>query len=155
MMKNTFSASEIVSVLQSEGYRAVYEHDGIDNAYISSGGQGNFWEINIGDTQDDEQMENVVITYLMSVNPVVFPVGKICNDYNRATRFGTASYSFDDDLDFEDSTFIRLDMGFSFDGGVSNDWLINQIRMWDVCVQIFIDTIHENEETVSDDASLS
>ena len=153
-MKNTFSASEIVAVLQSEGYRAVYEHDGIDNAYISSGGQGNFWEINIGDTQDDEQMENVVITYLMSVNPVVFPVGKICNDYNRATRFGTASYSFDDDLDFEDSTFIRLDMGFSFDGGVSNDWLINQIRMWDVCVQIFIDTIHENEEAISDDASI-
>jgi len=154
MMKNTFSASEIVSVLQGEGYRALYEHDGIDNAYISSGSQGNFWEINIGDTQDDEQMGNVVITYLMSVNPVQFPVGKICNDYNRATRFGTASYNFDDDLDFEDGAFIRLDLGISFDGGVSDDWLINQIRMWDVCVEIFIDTIHENEETVSDDASL-
>jgi len=154
MMKNTFSASEIVSVLQGEGYRALYEHDGIDNAYISSGSQGNFWEINIGDTQDDEQMGNVVITYLMSVNPVQFPVGKICNDYNRATRFGTASYNFDDDLEFEDGAFIRLDLGISFDGGVSDDWLINQIRMWDVCVEIFIDTIHENEETVSDDASL-
>ncbi len=153
-MKNTFSASEIVSVLQGEGYRALYEHDGIDNAYISSGSQGNFWEINIGDTQDDEQMGNVVITYLMSVNPVQFPVGKICNDYNRATRFGTASYNFDDDLEFEDGAFIRLDLGISFDGGVSDDWLINQIRMWDVCVEIFIDTIHENEETVSDDASL-
>jgi len=153
-MKNTFSASEIVSVLQGEGYRALYEHDGIDNAYISSGSQGNFWEINIGDTQDDEQMGNVVITYLMSVNPVQFPVGKICNDYNRATRFGTASYNFDDDLDFEDGAFIRLDLGISFDGGVSDDWLINQIRMWDVCVEIFIDTIHENEESVSDDASL-
>ena len=45
-MKNTFSASEIVSVLQGEGYRALYEHDGIDNAYISSGSQGNFWEMN-------------------------------------------------------------------------------------------------------------
>jgi len=153
-MKNTFSASEIVSVLQGEGYRALYEHDGIDNAYISSGSQGNFWEINIGDTQDDEQMGNVVITYLMSVNPVQFPVGKICNDYNRATRFGTASYNFDDDLDFEDGAFIRLDLGISFDGGVSDDWLINQIRMWDVCVEIFIDTIHENEEAISDDASL-
>ncbi len=153
-MKNTFSASEIVSVLQGEGYRALYEHDGIDNAYISSGSQGNFWEINIGDTQDDEQMGNVVITYLMSVNPVQFPVGKICNDYNRATRFGTASYNFDDDLEFEDGAFIRLDLGISFDGGVSDDWLINQIRTWDVCVEIFIDTIHENEETVSDDASL-
>jgi hypothetical protein len=153
-MKNTFSASEIVSVLQGEGYRALYEHDGIDNAYISSGSQGNFWEINIGDTQDDEQMGNVVITYLMSVNPVQFPVGKICNDYNRATRFGTASYNFDDDLDFEDGAFIRLDLGISFDGGVSDDWLINQIRMWDVCVEIFIDTTHENEEPVSDDASL-
>ena len=153
-MKNSFSANEIVAVLQGEGHRALYEHDGIDNAYISSGGQGNFWEINIGDTQDDEQMENIVITYLMSVNPVIFPVGKICNDYNRATRFGTASYSFDEDIDFESSAFIRLDMGFSFDGGVSNDWLINQIRMWDVCVQILIDTIHENEEPVSDDASL-
>ncbi len=153
-MKNTFSASEIVSVLQGEGYRALYEHDGIDNAYISSGSQGNFWEINIGDTQDDEQMGNVVITYLMSVNPVQFPVGKICNDYNRATRFGTASYNFDDDLEFEDGAFIRLDLGISFDGGVSDDWLINQIRMWEVCVEIFIDTIHENEETVSDDASL-
>ena len=154
MMKNTFSASEIVEILQGEGYRALYEYDGIDNAYISSGSQGNFWEINIGDTQDDEQMGNVVITYLMSVNPVQFPVGKICNDYNRATRFGTASYNFDDDLEFEDGAFIRLDLGISFDGGVSDDWLINQIRMWDVCVQIFIDTIHENEEAISDDASI-
>jgi hypothetical protein len=99
-------------------------------------------------------MDNVVITYLMSVNPVIFPVGKICNDYNRATRFGTASFSFDEEVDFEGSAFIRLDMGFSFDGGVSDEWLLHQIRMWDVCVQIFIDTIHENEEAISDDASL-
>jgi hypothetical protein len=90
----------------------------------------------------------------MTVNPVRFPVGKICNDYNRATRFGTASYFFDEDLDFEDGAYIRLDLGISFDGGVSDDWLIQQIKMWDVCVQIFIDTIHENEEAVSDDASL-
>ena len=55
-MKNTFSANEIVAVLQGEGYRALYEHDGIDTAYISSGSQGNFWEINIGDTQDDEHL---------------------------------------------------------------------------------------------------
>ena len=153
-MKNSFSANEIVAVLQGEGYRALDEHDGIDNAYISSGSQGNFWEINISDLQDDEQMENIVITYLMTVNPVRFPVGKICNDYNRATRFGTASYFFDEDLDFEDGAYIRLDLGISFDGGVSDDWLIQQIKMWEVCVQIFIDTIHENEETVSDDASL-
>jgi hypothetical protein len=45
-------------------------------------------------------------------------------------------------------------LGISFDGGVSDDWLLQQIKMWDVCVQIFIDTIHENEETVSDDVSL-
>ena len=99
-------------------------------------------------------MDNVVITYLMSVNPVIFPIGKICNDYNRATRFGTASYSFNEDTAVEGNVFIRLDMGLSFDGGVSDDWLIHQIRMWDVCVQIFIDTIHENEEKLSDDASL-
>jgi hypothetical protein len=134
--------------------RGEKQHDGIHNAYIESGSQGNFWEINIGDTQDDEQMDNVVITYLMSVNPVIFPIGKICNDYNRATRFGTASYSFNEDTAVEGNVFIRLDMGLSFDGGVSDDWLIHQIRMWDVCVQIFIDTIHENEEKLSDDASL-
>ena len=153
MMKNTFSAREIVAILQSEGYRALYEHDGIDNAHISSGSQGNFWEINIGDTQNDAQMDDVLITYMTSVDPVVFPVGKICNDYNRSMRFGTASYNFDDDLDYEESTFIRLDMVFSFDGGVSSDWLINQIRIWDVCVQKFIETIHENEEPISDDES--
>jgi len=153
-MKNTYSANEIIAILQSEGYRAVYEHDGIDNAFISSGSQGNFWEINIGDTKDDEQMDDVLITYLVAVDPVAFPVGKICNEYNRSTRFGTASYEFDDDPEFEDSAFIRLDMVFSFDGGVSDDWLINQIRMWDVCVQMFIDTVHGNEEPMSDDASL-
>ena len=153
-MRNTFSANEIISVLQGEGYRAVYEHDGVENAYIQSGSQGHFWEMNIGDTQADEQMENVVITYVMSVNPVRFPVGKICNDYNGATKFGTASYSFEEHIDFENDAFVRLDLGFSFGGGVSDDWVINQIRMWDICVQIFIDTIHENEEAVSDDASL-
>ena len=67
--------------------------------------------MNISAPQDDEQLENIVITYLMTVDQVQFPVGKICNDYNRASRFGAASYFFEEDLDFEDGAYIRLDLG--------------------------------------------
>jgi hypothetical protein len=145
-MKNTFSASEIVSVLQGEGYRALYEHDGIDNAYISSGSQGNFWEINIGDTQDDEQMGNILITYLMSVNPIRFPVGKICNQFNTISPNGVATFRMDDNHDLTEDVMISLDFSVSLTGGVADEWLEDSVSMWDYILGTFDKTVRECEE---------
>jgi len=151
MMKAMFTATEIISILQDEGYRAKYEVDDEGNASINSGSQGLSWEIRINTPDEDGNFEMLLFTYIEMVNHSIFPVGKICNDYNSEYNFGTASYTFSDEFGTTDESFIRLDLGASFMGGVTEEWVRTEIGRWEICLANFKKKIQVNEETLPDD----
>lgn len=151
MMKAMFTATEIISILQDEGYRAKYEVDEDGNSAIKSGSQGLSWEIRVNTPDEDGNFEMLLFTYLELVNHSIFPVGKICNDYNSEYNFGTASYTFSDEYGTADESFIRIDLGASFMGGVTEEWVRTEIGRWEICLANFKKKIEINEEALPDD----
>jgi len=135
-------------LLEEWGYRALYHRDGKDKALIQVfeiGNIGFWWQINIGDVAEDEQVQHMNFSMTLSVNPAHFPVGKICNDYNLVNLCGTAAY-------FEDETFGVPDMSLllthdvCFIGGVSEEWVNGQIARWKLALNRFEEIVETNEE---------
>jgi hypothetical protein len=95
MMKTEITADEIVSLLHNEGYRAVCEPSDI-NLTIHSASQGLAWEIYVGVTDTTEASNYLIFSHTRFVNPVLFPVGRICNEFNTVSPHGTATFGMDD-----------------------------------------------------------
>ena len=107
MMKTEITPEEIVSLLQNEGYRAVCEPCDI-NLTIHSASQGFAWEIFVGVTDESEASDFLIFSHSRSVSPVLFPVGRICNEFNTISPDGVATFSMDDNQDLTEDVMLSL-----------------------------------------------
>ena len=150
MMKTEITADEIVSLLHSLGYRASYELNDI-NLIVSSASQGFEWEIHISVTEESEASDFLIFSHTRLVSPVLFPVGKICNQFNIISPNGVATFRMDDNHDLTEDVMISLDFSVSLTGGVADEWLEDSISMWDYILGTFDKTVRECEEPAAKD----
>ena len=148
MMKTEITADEIVSLLHSLGYRASYELNDI-NLIVSSASQGFEWYIHISVTEESEASDFLIFSHTRLVSPVLFPVGKICNQFNIISPNGGATFRMDDNHDLTEDVMISLDFSVSLTGGVADEWLEDSISMWDYILGTFDKTVRECEEPTS------
>ena len=152
MMKTEITAEEIVSLLHSMGYRASYELNDI-NLIVSSASQGFEWYIHISVTEESEASDFLIFSHTRLVSPVLFPVGKICNQFNTISPNGVATFRMDDNHDLTEDVMISLDFSVSLTGGVADEWLEDSISMWDYILGAFDKTVRECEEPTAKDQS--
>ena len=150
MMKTEITADEIVSLLHSLGYRASYELNDI-NLIVSSASQGFEWYIHISVTEESEASDFLIFSHTRLVSPVLFPVGKICNQFNIISPNGVATFRMDDNHDLTEDVMISLDFSVSLTGGVADEWLEDSISMWDYILGTFDKTVRECEEPTAKD----
>jgi hypothetical protein len=150
MMKTEITADEIVSLLHSLGYRASYELNDI-NLIVSSASQGFEWYIHISVTEESEASDFLIFSHTRLVSPVLFPVGKICNQFNIISPNGVATFRMDDNHDLTEDVMISLDFSVSLTGGVADEWLEDSISMWDYILGTFDKTVRECEEPIVKD----
>ncbi len=151
-MKTEITADEIVSLLHALGYRASYELNDI-NLIVSSASQGFEWYIHISVTEESEASDFLIFSHTRLVSPVLFPVGKICNQFNIISPNGVATFRMDDNHDLTEDVMISLDFSVSLTGGVADEWLEDSISMWDYILGTFDKTVRECEEPASKDES--
>ena len=147
-MKTEITADEIVSLLHELGYRASYELNDI-NLIVSSASQGFEWYIHISVTEESEASDFLIFSHTRLVSPVLFPVGKICNQFNIISPNGVATFRMDDNHDLTEDVMISLDFSVSLTGGVADEWLEDSISMWDYILGTFDKTVRECEEPMS------
>ena len=147
-MKTEITADEIVSLLHSLGYRASYELNDI-NLIVSSASQGFEWYIHISVTEESEASDFLIFSHTRLVSPVLFPVGKICNQFNIISPNGVATFRMDDNHDLTEDVMISLDFAVSLTGGVADEWLEDSVSMWDYILGTFDKTVRECEEPTS------
>ena len=145
MMKTEITADEIVSLLHELGYRASYELNDI-NLIVSSASQGFEWYIHISVTEESEASDFLIFSHTRLVSPVLFPVGKICNQFNTISPYGVATFRMDDNHDLTEDVMISLDFSVSLTGGVTDAWLEDSISMWDYILGTFDKTVRDCEE---------
>ena len=145
MMKTEITADEIVSLLQNEGYRAVCEPSDI-NLTIHSASQGMDWEIYVGVTDESQATNFLIFSHSRFVNPVLFPVGRICNEFNTISPHGTATFGMADNQDMTEDVMISVDFSISLIGGVADEWLEDSISRWELILEIFDKKVRECEE---------
>ena len=150
MMKTEITADEIVSLLHELGYRASYELNDI-NLIVSSASQGFEWYIHISVTEESEASDFLIFSHTRLVSPVLFPVGKICNQFNIISPNGVATFRMDDNHDLTEDVMISLDFSVSLTGGVADEWLEDSISMWDYILGTFDKTVRECEEPAAKD----
>ena len=152
MMKTEITAEEIVSLLHELGYRASYELNDI-NLIVSSASQGFEWYIHISVTEESEASDFLIFSHTRLVSPVLFPVGKICNQFNTISPNGVATFRMDDNHDLTEDVMISLDFSVSLTGGVADEWLEDSISMWDYILGTFDKTVRDCEEPAAKDES--
>jgi hypothetical protein len=150
MMKTEITADEIVSLLQNTGYRAVCVPSDI-NLTIHSASQGMDWEIYVGVTDESQASNFLIFSHSRFVNPVLFPVGRICNEFNTVSPHGTATFGMDDNQDMTQDVMISVDFSISLIGGVADEWLEDSISRWELILEIFDKKVRECEEACSKD----
>ena len=150
MMKTEITADEIVSLLHELGYRASYELNDI-NLIVSSASQGFEWYIHISVTEESEASDFLIFSHTRLVSPVLFPVGKICNQFNIISPNGVATFRMDDNHDLTEDVLISLDFSVSLTGGVADEWLEDSVSMWDYILGAFDKTVRECEEPIVKD----
>jgi hypothetical protein len=150
MMKTEITADEIVSLLHALGYRASYELNDI-NLIVSSASQGFEWYIHISVTEESEASDFLIFSHTRLVSPVLFPVGKICNQFNIISPNGVATFRMDDNHDLTEDVMISLDFSVSLTGGVADEWLEDSVSMWDYILGAFDKTVRECEEPIVKD----
>ncbi len=150
MIKTEITADEIVSLLHSLGYRASYELNDI-NLIVSSASQGFEWYIHISVTEESEASDFLIFSHTRLVSPVLFPVGKICNQFNIISPNGVATFRMDDNHDLTEDVMISLDFSVSLTGGVADEWLEDSVSMWDYILGTFDKTVRECEEPAATD----
>jgi hypothetical protein len=132
------------------GYRASYELNDI-NLIVSSASQGFEWYIHISVTEESEASDFLIFSHTRLVSPVLFPVGKICNQFNIISPNGVATFRMDDNHDLTEDVMISLDFSVSLTGGVADEWLEDSISMWDYILGTFDKTVRECEEPSATD----
>jgi len=152
MMKTEITPEEIVSLLQNEGYRAVCEPCDI-NLTIYSASQGFAWEIFVGVTDESEASDFLIFSHSRSVSPVLFPVGRICNEFNTISPDGVATFSMDDNQDLTEEIMISLNFSVSLRGGVTEEWLEIAVSRWEMILEIFDKKVRECEEPAATNES--
>ena len=150
MMKTEITADEIVSLLQNEGYRAMCEPCDI-NLTIYSASQGFAWEIFVGVTDESEASDFLIFSHSRSVSPVLFPVGRICNEFNTISPDGVATYSMDENQDLTEDVMLSLNFSVSLRGGVAEEWLEIVVSRWEMILEIFDKTVRECKEPAAKD----
>ena len=150
MMKTEITADEIVSLLHSLGYRASYELDGSD-VEVESASQGFIWQVTICDSNESQASDFLIFSHLRGVNPVLFPIGRICNEFNSESPHGVATYLLVDDPDLDEEAILKLEFSVSLHGGVSDDWVISQITGWDFILGMFDKKVRECKEPAAKD----
>jgi len=145
MMKTEITADEVVSLLQSTGYRAMCEPSDI-NLTIHSASQGFEWEIHISVSEESEASDFLIFSHTRFVSPVMFPIGRICNEFNTISPNGVATFRMDDNHDLSEDVMISLSFSVSLTGGVADEWLEDSISMWDYILGTFDKTVRECEE---------
>jgi len=150
MMKTEITADEIVSLLHSLGYRAMCEPSEI-NLTVHSASQGLEWEIYVGVTDESEASDFLIFSHSRFVSPVLFPVGRICNEFNTISPDGVATYSTVDNEEIDDDVVLSLNFSVTLTGGVADEWLEDSISMWDYILGTFDKTVRECEEACSKD----
>jgi hypothetical protein len=105
-----------------------------DNSVIESGSGGWHWSLKVEDATLDTEISEARFMFLIPVNPILYPVGKICNDFNNTCHVGAAQYILADDDDEDRDTLLAIDLEVSFVGGVATDWIVNQLMLWDIAV---------------------
>ena len=148
MMKTEINADEIVSLLHDMGYRASYEINDSD-VEVASASQGFIWEVTICDSDESQASDFLIFSHLRGVNPVLFPIGRICNEFNSESPHGVATYLLVDDPDLPEKAIIKLEFSVSLRGGVSEDWVSSQITGWDFILGMFDKKVRECEEACS------
>lgn len=148
MMKTEITADEIVSLLHDMGYRASSELNDI-NLIVSSASQGFEWYVHISVTEESEASDFLIFSHTRLVSPVLFPVGKICNQFNIISPNGVATFRMDDNHDLTEDVMISLDFSVSLTGGVADEWLEDSVSMWDYILGTFDKTVRECEEPTS------
>jgi hypothetical protein len=150
MMKTEITAEEIVLILHDMGYRASCEQEGSD-VVVYSASQGFMWQLSICDLNESQASDFLMFSHLRDVNPVLFPVGRICNEFNREAPQGVATYIILDDEDRSYDALINLEIAVSLRGGVSEEWIRSQITGWDFTIGMFDQKVRECEEPASND----
>jgi hypothetical protein len=150
MMKIEITAEEIVSILHDMGYRASCEQEGLD-VIVHSASQGFMWQLSICDLNESQASDFLMFSHLRDVNPVLFPVGRICNEFNREAPQGVATYIILEDEDRSYDALINLEIAVSLRGGVSEEWIRSQITGWDFTIGMFDQKVRECEEPSSND----
>jgi hypothetical protein len=152
MMKTEITADEIVSLLHELGYRAMCV-PGDTNLTIHSASQGLEWEIYVGVTDESEASDFLIFSHSRFVSPVLFPVGRICNEFNTISPDGVATYSMVDNEEIDDDVVLSLNFSVTLTGGVSNEWLEDSISRWELILEIFEKKVRECEESSAPDES--
>jgi hypothetical protein len=147
-MKTEITADEIVSLLHALGYRASYELNEI-NLIVNSASQGFEWEIHISVSEESEASDFLIFSHSRFVSPVMFPIGRICNEFNTISPNGVATFRMDDNHDLSEDVMISLSFSVSLTGGVADEWLEDSISMWDYILGTFDKTVRECEEPAS------
>ena len=148
MMKTEITADEIVSLLHALGYRASYELNEI-NLIVNSASQGFEWEIHISVSEESEASDFLIFSHSRFVSPVMFPIGRICNEFNTISPNGVATFRMDDNHDLSEDVMISLSFSVSLTGGVADEWLEDSISMWDYILGTFDKTVRDCEEPTS------
>jgi hypothetical protein len=150
MMKTEITADEVVSLLHALGYRAMCEIDGTD-VVVNSASQGFSWQVTVCDANENQASDFLMFCHLRGVNPVLFPVGRICNEFNRQAPHGVATYILLENDEMPEEAIINLEFAVSLHGGVSDDWVSSQITSWDFTLGMFDQKVRECEEPASTD----
>ena len=150
MMKTEITADEIVSLLRNTGYRAMCEPSEI-NLTVHSASQGMEWEIYVGVTDESEASDFLIFSHSRFVSPVLFPVGRICNEFNTISPDGVATYSMVDNEEIDDDVVLSLNFSVTLTGGVSDEWLEDAISRWELILGMFDKKVLECKEPASKD----
>jgi hypothetical protein len=149
-MTSTFTPHQIVQILHESGYRAdISESEDYDYT-IESGSGGLKWILELGDVQEFGTTESARFIFLVSVDPMRYPIGKICNDFNLNMYVGVAQYIFPEPEDEDQEVTLLLGHYLDFTGGVSVEWFKHQLMCWSLAVDKFRATLIENREAMID-----
>jgi len=118
---------------------------------VNSASQGFEWEIFVGERNENEAANFLIFTHSRFVSPVQFPVGRICNEFNRTSPHGVATFAMDDNEDLTEEARISVDFSISLIGGVADEWLDDSISRWELILEIFDKKVRECEEPAAKD----
>jgi hypothetical protein len=153
-MNSTYTPNDFITLLHNEGYRAAFDSGINGTSTITSGSGGNIWtiEFRVEGEYDDATVARFM--HHIWVNPIQYPIGKICNETNMNGFVGTAQFAMPDPDDEDKDTLLIFDHELVFTGGVTLEWISHQLLNWDLALTEFIKILEANEELAFDSGAL-